>query len=188
VKTTRQVALLRGVNVGGHAKIAMADLLKVVTGLGYEGVRTHLQSGNVVVTSGKAPATVARELERAIAAELGVEPKVVVRTRDELAEVIERNPFPEAVGEGSRLFVTFLSDAPAAGALGDLDPAEYVPDDFRLLGRELYLHCPDGMRDSKLAQVLSRKRLGVVATARNWNTVTRLLAIADIADVTADEV
>ena len=177
--TTRQVALLRGINVGGHAKIAMADLRRLATGLGYDDVRTHLQSGNLVVTTARTPAAVGRELERAIAEQLGVEPRVVVRTRDELADVIDRNPFPEAVGEGSRLFVTFLSGAPAAGALDDLDPAEYEPDTFRLLGRELYLHCPDGMRDSKLAQVLARKRLGVVATARNWNTVTKLLAIAD---------
>lgn len=175
----RQVALLRGINVGGHAKVAMADLRRVVTGLGYDGVRTHLQSGNVVVTTAKSSATVAREMERAIAAELGVEPRVLVRSRDELAEAIERNPLPEAAGDGSRFFVTFLAAPPDAEALGTIDPGDFEPDTFRVSGQEIYLHCPGGIHDSKLAKALSEKRLGVVATTRNWNTVTKLLAIAD---------
>jgi uncharacterized protein (DUF1697 family) len=176
---TRLVMLLRGVNVGGRAKVGMADLRTLVTGLGYDGVRTHLQSGNLVVTTGKPPAAAAGEIERAIATELGLQPRVLVRTRDELAEVIDRNPLPEAAGNGSRFFVMFLSAAPAAGALGEIDQAEYAPDVFRMVGREVYLHCPGGVHDSQLARALSERRLGVVSTTRNWNTVTRLLALAD---------
>ncbi|MEP6697910.1 MAG: DUF1697 domain-containing protein [Pseudonocardiales bacterium] len=179
MKPTRQVALLRGVNVGGRSTIAMADLRRLVTGLGYEGVRTLLQSGNVVLTASKAPATVAREIEKAIAKELGADPKVLVRTRDELAAVIEGNPMPAAVSNGARFFVTFLSGEPPKGALSELDPVDFAPDEFRGGGREIYLHCPDGVHDSRLARALSEKRLGVIATTRNWNTVTKLLATAD---------
>ncbi len=175
----RQVALLRGINVGGRAKVAMADLRRLVGGLGYDGVRTYLQSGNVVLTTAKSPDTVAAEIERAVAAELGLQPRVLVRTRDELAAVIEGNPLPAATWDGSRIFVTFLSAAPPADRLAGIDPAGFAPDVFEARGREIYLHCPDGIHDSKLARALSEKRLGVVATARNWNTVTKLLDLAD---------
>lgn len=177
--TTRHVVLIRGINVGGHAKLAMADLRRLLAELGYEGVRTHLQSGNAVVTASKAAATVAEEVEKAIADQLDVRPQVLVRTRDELADVIERNPMPDAVSNGSRFFVTFLSAKPAKRALDGLDPADFAPDAWALSGRELYMHCPDGLRDSKLAKALTEKRLGVTATTRNWNTVTKLLTLAD---------
>ncbi|PZS36330.1 MAG: hypothetical protein DLM59_01425 [Pseudonocardiales bacterium] len=176
---TRQVVLIRGINVGGHAKLAMADLRRLLAGLGYDGVRTHLQSGNAVVTSTKAPATVAKEVEQAIADELAVKPRVLVLARDELADVIAGNPLPEATRNGSRFFVTFLFDKPSNGALDGLEPADYTPDEWRLAGRVVFMHCPDGMRDSRLAKALNEKRLGVVATTRNWNTVTKLLALAD---------
>ncbi|MDP9239899.1 MAG: DUF1697 domain-containing protein [Actinomycetota bacterium] len=175
----RQVVLIRGINVGGHAKLAMADLRRLLAELGYDGVRTHLQSGNAVVTTSKAATTVAKEVEKAIAKELDVRPRVLVRSRDELAKVIEGNPMPDAVSDGSRFFVTFLSAEPPKGALDGLDPADFAPDAWDLSGRELYMRCPDGLRDSKLAKALTEKRLGVTATTRNWNTVTKLLALAD---------
>lgn len=179
VRAQRLVVLVRGINVGGHGKLAMADLRRLLADLGYDGVRTHLQSGNAVLTSAKAPATVAKEIEQAIADQLDVRPKVLVRTRDELAGVIEGNPMPGAVSNGSRFFVTFLSAEPQNGALDDLDPADFAPDRWHLVGREVFMHCPDGMHDSKLAKALDEKRLGVSATTRNWNTVTKLLTIAD---------
>ncbi len=104
----------------------------------------------------------------------------MVRTREELAAAVAANPFPQAVPEPKSLHVTFLSAAPSdTSALDALDLAAFAPDRFQLVGRELFLWCPGGIGRSKLAEKVSRARLGVSATARNWNTVTKLLALAD---------
>ena len=175
----RYVALLRGINVGGNKKVAMARLRELMEELGYTDVATLLQSGNAVFTSPeKNPARVIQQLEVAIIKEFGFEVAVVLRTRDELAAAIEANPLPGAEEAPSQFLVTFLSDAPEPKRLEALDPAAYLPDEFRLLGREIYARFPQGIRDSKLATVLGGTRLGVTATARNWNTVTKLLELA----------
>jgi uncharacterized protein (DUF1697 family) len=149
-------------------------------GLGHRDVATLLQSGNAVFTSSeKRPARLVGQLEAAIASAFGFEVQVVVRTRDELAEVIDANPLAGATAQPSQFLVTFLSDAPAPGPLAKIDPGAYLPDVFHARGREIYAHFPNGIRDSKLAVALGNLRLGVTATARNWNTVTKLLALAD---------
>lgn len=176
---TRQVALLRGINVGRNKRIAMADLRALLEKLGYTDVRTLLQSGNAVLTATGKPATVGRKIEAAIADELGLDVKVVVRTRDELAAVIAGNPILEEVTDPAKHLVVFLSAAPDPARLADIDPAEYAPEVFRLVGRELFLWYPNGVQDAALAPVLTDRKLGVVATARNWSTVTKLLALAD---------
>jgi uncharacterized protein (DUF1697 family) len=175
----RQIALLRGINLASRRRISMADLRELVSGLGYEDVRTHLQSGNVVLTSSEAPATVQRRLERELERSLGMDVKVVVRTRDELAGVIERDPFGAAVDKPSWYQVTFLSGKPAAKIVRELENADVAPERVAVRGREIYAWHPSGMQKSRLAKLLSGKDLGVVATARNWNTVKKLLAIAD---------
>lgn len=174
----RYVALLRGINVGGRTKVAMADLRDLLTGLGHTDVRTHLQSGNAVFTStATRPSTVESAIERRIKKALGLTLDVMVRSRDELAGVIERNTLPTT--NGSRLVVTFLSGPPDRGRLAELDPAEFAPEQFQIGEREIYLWCPNGIHDSPVVKALSEKRVGQVGTARNWNTVTRLLTLAD---------
>ncbi|MBN1210175.1 MAG: DUF1697 domain-containing protein [Myxococcaceae bacterium] len=176
----RYVALLRGINVGGNKKVPMARLRALLEGLGYTDVTTLLQSGNVVFTGKKqSPAQVARQLEAAIAEEFGFEVAVIVRTRDELAAAIQANPLPGAEEAPSKFLVTFLSDVPDRKRLQAIDPAAYLPDEFRVLGREIYARFPNGIGKSKLATVLLGERLGVTQTARNWSTVTKLLALAD---------
>lgn len=176
----RYVALLRGINVGGNKKVAMARLRELLQGLGHTGVATLLQSGNAVFTAReKSEARLVKQLETAIAAEFGFEVAVVVRTRDELAAAIEANPLPGAEDAPSRFLVTFLSAAPEPKRLAELDPAAYLPDEFRVVGREIYARFPDGIHDSRLAAALGGKRLGVTPTARNWSTVLKLLALAD---------
>lgn len=177
--TKRQIALLRGINLAKQRRMSMADLRDVVTGLGYEDVRTHLQSGNVVLTAKESPNTVARELERELERVLRMDVKVVVRTRDELARVIEADPFGDAVDKPSWYQVTFLSAKPSAKVVRDLENEDFSPEQVAVRGREIYAWHPAGMNKSRLAKVLSGKDLGVAATARNWNTVTKLLAIAD---------
>ncbi|HLL53111.1 MAG TPA: DUF1697 domain-containing protein [Myxococcaceae bacterium] len=176
----RYIALLRGINVGGNKKVPMAQLRKLLEGLGCTDVATLLQSGNAVFTSKeRSAAKLVKKLEAAIAEEFGFEVAVVLRTRDELAQVIENNPLPDAEEEPSRFLVTFLSGVPDNKRLEEIDPKAYLPDEFRVVGREIYAHFPDGIRDSKLAVVLGGGRLGVTPTARNWNTVTKLLELAD---------
>lgn len=176
----RYVALLRGINVGGNKKVPMARLRELLQGLGYTDVATLLQSGNAVFTSQeKNPAQLVNRIEAAIAGEFGFEVAVVVRTRDELAAVIKANPLPGAEEAPSQFLVTFLSDVPEPKRLQEINPAAYLPDEFRVVGREIYARFPNGIGDSKLATVLSGPRLGVTPTARNWSTVTKLLELAD---------
>lgn len=175
----RQIVLLRGINVGGHRRVPMAELRELLTGLGYGDVRTHLQSGNVVLTSDAAPGELERALEQQILDGMGVDPQVMVRTRDQLADVIARDPFGDVATDPKRYQVSFLSgeiDPAVVEALADVDVA---PERFVISGREIYTWHPDGVGRSELGKVLSDKRLGVSATARNWNTVTKLLELAD---------
>ncbi|MFF7413039.1 DUF1697 domain-containing protein [Streptomyces lydicus] len=178
---SRQIALLRGINVGGHNSFPKARQLELAGKLGFQDVSVLLQTGNIVFADpGTPPEETARVLHEAIGAELGLTVPVVVRTRDELAAAVAANPFPQAVPEPKSLHVTFLSAVPAdTSRLDALDEAAFAPDRFRLIGRELYLWCPGGIGRSKLADTVSRAPLGVTATARNWNTVTKLLALAD---------
>jgi uncharacterized protein (DUF1697 family) len=175
----RLIVLLRGVNLARNRRLAMADLRRLLDELGYEDARTHGQSGNVVLTTTKTPAAVKRELERRIAADLGLETEVFVRTRDELAGVIARDPFAGEVDDPSRYQVSFLSAKPPARAVRELEAADLAPERVAVSGTELYAWHPDGLQRSELAKRLSPKGLGVSATARNWNTVTKLLALAD---------
>jgi uncharacterized protein (DUF1697 family) len=173
------VALLRAVNVGGRNKIAMARLRELLEGLGYGEVRTHLQSGNAVFTAAPTPPEyVATAIERQLAAELGLAAKVLVRTRTELERVVAGNPLLAIASDHARMLVTFLSHAPDAEAVNDLAPVDFEPDAFAVGEREIYLWYPGGVRATKLSNAFWEKRLGVVATGRNWNTVTRLLEMA----------
>ncbi|MFJ9614607.1 DUF1697 domain-containing protein [Streptomyces noursei] len=178
---SRQIALFRGINVGGHNSFPKARQLELARSLGLADVTVLLQTGNIVFADpGRPPEETARRFEERIAAELGLTVPVLVRTRDELAATVAGNPFPSAVPEPKTLHVTFLSEAPTDTArLDALDQDAYAPDQFRLIGRELFLWCPGGIGRSRLAEAVGRARLGVTATARNWNTVTKLLALAD---------
>jgi uncharacterized protein (DUF1697 family) len=175
----RQIALLRGINLGSHKRVGMGPLRELLARLGYGDVRTYLQSGNVVLTSPASPERLQRELEQQIAEELGLETRVLVRTRDELADVIERDPLAGVAENPRRYQVSFLSAEPDAEVVRELGRVDVAPEQFVVSGREIYTWHPDGIQRSKLNKVLSDRSLGVVATARNWNTVTKLLALAD---------
>jgi uncharacterized protein (DUF1697 family) len=157
----------------------MADLRALLASLGYADAVTHLRSGNVVLSSDEPPTAVADALSAAIESELGLDVAVIIRTRDELADVIERDPLKLWTENPKRYQVTFLSDAPAPKAVAAATGVDVAPERFVISGRELYTWHPDGIHNSKLVKVLSERKLGVVATARNWSTVTALLAMAD---------
>jgi uncharacterized protein (DUF1697 family) len=176
----RYVALLRAVNVGGHNRVAMNSLRELLTGLGYEGVRTHLQSGNAVfAAAGTPPERIAQEIESALATELGLAARVLVRTQDELARVVAENPLLDIAGDPARLLVAFLAQAPDRDAVHELAAAEFEPDVFAVGEREIYVWYSEGVHATKLSNAFWEKRLGVVATGRNWNTVTRLLELVE---------
>lgn len=174
---TRYVALLRGINVGRAKQIPMADLRTLLTDLGYTDVATLLRSGNAVFTGSGAPDEVASRIEGAVESKFGMTVGCVVRDGSDVAAVIAANPFPEASEEGSRFLVHFLSAAPDPALLEANDPVRLDPDRVRLGDRVIYQWCPDGIMAAPDVGTYAVKNLGVVATGRNWNTVTKLAAM-----------
>lgn len=180
------VALLRGINVGGRNRVSMGDLRRVVGSLGHTDVVTYIQSGNVVFTARETDtATLAGGLEQAIANALGVRPSVVVLSRDELGQVIRDNPYPSEPNPKCVHAVFYAQDlgpeATAAVATAERRAAERGGrDEARVSGRTLYLHTPDGFGRSELAALLlGRSGPAAAGTARNWSTVTKLVALCD---------
>ena len=182
------VALLRGINVGGRNKVAMADLRKIVESLGHGEVATYIQSGNVVFTSDHTDtAAIAGELGRALEETLGVRSSVVVLSRAELAEVIAANPFPDEANP-RHLHAIFRGAEVGAQEAAAVAAAERRArdkggrDQAKVVGRTVYLRTPDGLGRSELAAQLTRSTSAAQdrgGTARNWATVTRLLAMLD---------
>jgi uncharacterized protein (DUF1697 family) len=174
-----QIALLRGINVGAHNRIPMAELRGLLAELGYPDARTLVQSGNIVLSADLAPENLGGELERAIADRFGVQTPVVVRTHDELAEIVALDPLGDVAEEHKLYQVSFLSAEPDPQAVAKIAQEDFAPERFVHEGREIYAWHPEGIHNSRLARMLSDKRLGVVATARNWKTTTKLLEMAD---------
>lgn len=169
-------ALLRGINLGSVNKISMPDLRRLFEDLGHTHVRTYVQSGNVVFDAARtAPTELARQIEAGVADVFGHAISVVIRTRGELRRVVARNPFPTEGVPGTALHVMFLSGPASAARIKTLDPERSPPDRFEVRGREIYLSYPNGMGRSKLTIGYFEKQLRTRATARNWNTVARLL-------------
>jgi uncharacterized protein (DUF1697 family) len=158
----------------------MPALRELLSGAGFEGVRTYVQSGNVVLSGRGSPETVARRIEKLIAEKFGFDVPVVVRTRDELASVVELNPLGDVADNPKRYQVTFLASELPSEVAAKLGALQVDPERLVIAGRELYTWHPEGVARSKLwARTASAKGLGVVGTARNWTTVTTLLTMAD---------
>lgn len=175
---TTYAALLRGINVGGSRKLPMADLRTLLAGMGHTGVRTHLQSGQAVFTSESGDEeSLAAELTQAVEKRFGFPVDVIVRDHAYLEAVVAACPFPAADLEPKQLHVTYFSAPVDAERFAEVDPPAYLPEEFRLGDRALYLYAPEGLGRSRLADVLARPRLtrGLIATTRNWNTVVKLV-------------
>ena len=176
---TTLVSMLRGINVSGQRAISMVELRSIYEGLGHTDVITYIQSGNVVFTTARHDtAELGDEIRGSIARELGHDVTVVLRTGDQMGGVIDRNPFLPRGANPKALHVTFLSDHVDPARLGALAGIGYAPDEFELIGDEIHLHCPVGYGNTKLHNTFWERRLGVPATTRNWNTVTRLFTLA----------
>jgi uncharacterized protein (DUF1697 family) len=179
----RYLALLRGINVGGRAKVAMTDLRELAAALGHTEVGTYIQSGNLLFTSADADVvSLADTLEAEIAARLGVRPAVVVISATDLAQVIKDNPFPDEANPKS-LHAVFRRDAVDSDGIATVAAAVQRArdsgsrDDAVVVGRTLFLRTPDGLGRSDLAARLARSSVQSAGTARNWATVTKLMAM-----------
>lgn len=174
---SRQVALIRGINVGGKM-VSMGRLREVMEAAGYEGVRTHLQSGNVLFKAReKHVDDCAGEIGQLILEHFGHSVPVIIRDEDELRRIVDQNPLQGVANDPARHLVAFLSAPPDRYRVSELDPAEFLPDRFAVGEREVHLWYPNGVHESRLSHALFEKRLSVTATARNWNTVTKVLSL-----------
>lgn len=177
---TTYIALLRGVNVGGNRLVAMADLRAWMDALGFTDVRSLLQSGNLVFRGrAKTPAQIERLLETEAAARLALRTDFFVRTAAEWREVMAENPFPEAAERApGHLVVVSLKDTVKAAQVAALEAAIVGPELVRAAGRHVYIVYPGGIGPSRLSGAIIDRALGARGTARNWNTVRKLLALA----------
>ncbi len=175
------IFLLRGINIGGHHKIKMEALRGLCESLGMTEVQTYIQSGNVVCRAGKrSPDTLSRQLEDAIEKHSGFRPSVVARTAAELRAVIERNPFAGRSDVApNHLGVSFLAADPGDAAREKVRAMDVAPEELHIAGREMYIHFPNGMGQSKLPSTAIGRALKTEGTVRNWNTVERLMQMAD---------
>jgi uncharacterized protein (DUF1697 family) len=175
----RYVALLRSVNVAGHGRLSMDELRRSFATLGYADVTTYIQTGNVLfATSSKSQKKLVADITTQLEHDFGTSPAVLVRSIDELAAVATTSPFPQKAADPARHHVTFLAETPSRQRLAAFDPPPSGRDELTIVGREVYVHTPDGYHATKLTGTYLERHLGVMSTTRNWNTVTKLLALA----------
>lgn len=172
----RYVALLRSVNVAGHGRIAMADLRASFDALGYDEITSYIQTGNVLFTAtSKSEKTVVSAIENQLASDFGESPAVLLRTVPDLLRVGRASPYPKKGADPARHHVTFLAQLPSKSALASLDSLPPSgQDELVVEGREVYVHTPNGYNETKYSGTFLERRLGMVTTTRNWNTVTKL--------------
>ena len=175
---SRRVVLLRGVNLAKKNRISMPGLRTALERAGYGRVETYLQSGNVIVTGAGLDELIAANVHRTINEVFGLDITVLVRTKDELAQVVALNPLAKVATNPRRYIVTFLASEPPRGFADDLASVS-TQEPFAIIGREVYSWHPDGVGRTPLWERLASRSLRVAATSRNWATVTRLLAMAD---------
>ncbi len=171
------IALFRGINVGGNKLLPMAKLKRDLESLKLTNVRTYIQSGNVVFDSTiKSPSSLTKKISDCIEKQHGFRPQVLLLSHDDLEKAVESNPFHSAVSSPKTLHFFFLAAPAESPDIDAIDKAASPTEDYKLIDHVFYLHAPDGIGRSKLA-ANAEKYLGVVTTARNYNTVEKLLAI-----------
>jgi uncharacterized protein (DUF1697 family) len=171
----RYVALLRSVNVAGHGRLSMVELKESFLTLGYTDVSTYIQTGNVLFRSpSKGLPRMVTAIEEKLARDFGTAPAVILRTVGDLERIVAASPFPARGADPARHHVTFLAAPPTPERLAAFSAPPSGRDELVIVGQEVYVHTPDGYNGSKLTGALLERRLDVVSTTRNWNTVTKL--------------
>jgi uncharacterized protein (DUF1697 family) len=170
------VALLRGINLGGHKKIKMDELRASLSAMGFAEVKTYIQSGNVVFKAAKiSDKALSSKIEATILSKFGHSISVIIRTAEEIEQVIANNPFLEQPDiDPTKLHVMFLREPPAQSALKQLETFVLKPDQFRSQGKELYFCLPNGIAESAVMKKPIDRTLGVPTTMRNWRTVNTI--------------
>jgi uncharacterized protein (DUF1697 family) len=173
------VALLRSVNVAGHGRLSMAELKQTFVTLGYADVATYIQTGNVLFrTPSKSVPALTTAIEGRLAEEFGHSPAVILRTVADLTRVLATSPYPKQGADPARHHVTFLAQKPSNERLAAFTAPPSGRDELTIVGQEVYVHTPDGYARSKLTGTMLERRLDVLSTTRNWNTVTKLYELA----------
>jgi uncharacterized protein (DUF1697 family) len=175
------IAILRGINVSGKNMIKMPELQTLFEGLGFNKVKTYIQSGNVIFkAAAKNSCEIEKLIEEKIFEKFSLKVPVLVKTKDEVEKVLQNNPFVKATNvDGSKLHATFLSKEPEQANVDKISKDQYLPDEFILKGSAVYLHCPNGYGNTKLNNNFFESKLKVTATTRNWKTVNELVNIAN---------
>ena len=177
------IALIRGINVGTAKRIAMKDLREQLADIGFENVRTLLQSGNAVVDTEDSATVAAGKIEKLLVDGLGVPARVLVRTRRQVIAAGDADPLGNIAADGSKHFLGFLESKPTKKVLAEIveltNEEKTSPDVARVIEDHLYLWCPNGISNATFAKVNWDKKLGTAVTMRNWNTVTKLIALAE---------
>jgi uncharacterized protein (DUF1697 family) len=175
------ISILRGINVTGYRMIKMPELKKLYEGLGFIDVVTYIQSGNVIFKAIDNPGIkeLSLKIEKEILKQFGYDVPVIIRTPEEMTAALTANPFRNADGTvADKIYITFLGDIPGEENLEKINPVNYLPDRFIILGKEIYLDCAAGYGTTKLSNTFFENKLKVRATTRNWKTVNALVELA----------
>ncbi|MFK5878138.1 MAG: DUF1697 domain-containing protein [Flavobacteriaceae bacterium] len=174
------IALLRGINVGGHKKILMADLRELLKKNGLKNVQTYIQSGNVIFKSDENPAIISKNISTYIYKEYQFEVPVLIKTFTELEYALNNNPYikQQVDVDIKKLYVTFLSEVPTKENVAIMKKTDFTPDKFIIQNDLIFSFYPNGPGRSKMTINIFEKKLKVAATSRNWNTVNKLFILA----------
>jgi uncharacterized protein (DUF1697 family) len=174
------IAMLRGINIGPHKRMKMEKLRASCETLGFQKVKTLIQSGNIVFQAAKtSPAALSKKVEERIVKDFGFSADAITRTRDEMEQVVKRNPLLRERGaDAAKLHVVFLAQPPTPDALKKLESLTLAPDKVRVAGNEIYFYFPNGVSGSSLWKHSLDHILGQTGTMSNWNTVTALYEMA----------
>ncbi len=177
----KYIALLRGINVSGQKKIKMAELRELLSGVkGMDDVATYIQSGNIVFTSKEEQGELQGKIILAIEEHYGYKVGVFVYSQSEWETIVSENPFlqDDAV-DATKCHLSCLDSVPEQQLVDTLKESEYLPDEFRVIGKRIYVHCPNGYGRTKLHNNFFEKKLKVSATTRNWRTTMKLLGMME---------
>jgi uncharacterized protein (DUF1697 family) len=175
------ISMLRGINVSGQKLIKMPELKLLYERVGFSNVVTYIQSGNVIFSAGAdiPVKELSTEIRNAIFEKFGFDVPVILRTIDEMQEIVRLNPFQDEQGHvPDNIYITFLEDEALAEKIEKINSFDFLPDKFKIMGSEIYLNCSAGYGTTKLSNTFFEGKLNVRATTRNWKTVNRLIELA----------
>jgi len=176
----KRIAILRGINVGGRRKVMMDDLKKLCLELDFSDISTYIQSGNVIFNdpSARSNLELSNMIENAIQKRYAFEVPVIVRTVSELIQAVLDNPFYSEEADIDRLYLTFLNEEPLEENRIKTEKYQYPPDEFVIIGKEVFIFCPGPYNKTKLSNSFFENKLKVKATTRNWKTVLKLITLS----------